>query len=91
MGIRLFTKIYGVLLDDANESVKGKDNYYIYHCEFYSKRKNGTWHFLTWSAPPYKEGYLKKVRGEWFVYSDGGNYRWKLSKACVDLLNIEGR
>ena len=72
----------------ANEGVKGTENYYIYHCEAYCKRENGTWYWIGWSLPPTEKGYFKTINGETYVYTENGKHRWKLSAACIDLLSV---
>ena len=83
-----FTQKQMEILQTANEGVKGTENYYIYHCEKSYKRENGTWHWIGWSLPPTEQGYFKTVKGEIYVYTENGKYRWKLSSACIDLLNV---
>lgn len=84
----LFTEEQMEALWTANEGVKGTENYYIYHCEAYCKRENGTWYWIGWSLPPTQIGYFKTVEDDTFVYSEDGQKRWKLSSACIDLLNV---
>ena len=84
----LFTEKQMEALWTANEGVKGTENYYIYHCEAYCKRKNGTWFFVGWAHTPAQTGYFKTVNGDIFVYSEDGQKRWKLSAACINLLNV---
>lgn len=84
----LFTEKQMEALCVANEGVKGTENYHIYHCEAYCKRENGTWFFVGWSHPPKQTGYFKTVKGDTFVYSEDWQKRWKLSAACIDLLNV---
>lgn len=83
-----FTQAQMEILQTANDGVKGTENYYIYHCEVYCKRENGTWHFVGWGLTPTQTGYFKTVKGDTFVYSEDGQKRWKLSSACIDLLNV---
>lgn len=84
----LFTEKQMEALQTANEGVKGTEIYHIYHCEAYCKRENGTWFFVGWGLPPTQTGYFKTVKGDTFVYSEDGQKRWKLSAACIDLLNV---
>ena len=59
----------------------------LYRCASYSKLENGNWYF-TGYIWPYKEGYLKNVRGTLYLYSDDGKERFELSDKCKEFLNI---
>jgi hypothetical protein len=83
-----FTQAQMEILQTANDGVKGTENYHIYYCEAYCRRKNGTWFFVGWGLPLTQTGYFKTVKGDTFVYSEDGQKRWKLSSACIDLLNV---
>ena len=74
-----------------HDETVGTPNFYkegmLYRCASYSKNDKGNW-FFTGYIWPYKEGYLKTIKGTVYLYSDDNTERFELSDKCKEFLNI---
>lgn len=59
----------------------------LYRCASYSKNDKGKW-FFTGYIWPYKEGYLKTIKGIVYLYSDDNTKRFELSSECKEFLGL---
>ena len=74
------------VLAKANELVKGTSDYAKYYIECEWKNDKGVWKFIghTNSIRP---GYVKKVRGQIYVYDEFNN-RYRLTAEVMKVLGI---
>lgn len=90
-----FTKEMLQTLTDANNSVKGTNEYYKYRMQNDYKR-NGNWQFITHTIP-HKTGIIKTFKGKTYIITEGqmlnmvkgaDAYRYHVNDAVKELLNI---
>ena len=72
-------------LKEANESVKGTNQYSKYCMETDCKNDNGKWFFVGWNIP-YTTGIIKTFKGNAYIVTP--NERYHVTDAVKELLGI---
>ena len=83
-------------LSEANESVKGTNDYYKYQMMVeYKRKENGKWSrwkFIGWSFPVCSDMKVKKVGRKVYLIiennSDGTITRYTLTESCNEILKV---
>lgn len=83
--MREFTAEMQSALSQANESVRGTDQYGKYAMETDSKDDNGKWFFVGWNIP-YTAGTIKTFKGNTYIVT--AKERYHVTDAVKELLGI---
>lgn len=73
-------------LEKANDSVRGTSDYGKYYSECEWKNDKGFWKYVGHGIC--HAGYLKKVRGEIFIYEEDSKHRYRLTPELLSFFGI---
>ena len=87
------TKNQCELLRNANDKLRGTNDYNRYHMECTVRSESGKWLFCSWSAPRSNHLTVKTVRGVTYLYENDEFfpdcvYRYAVNDAVKKLLNL---
>ena len=84
-----FTKEMLGKLMEANNSMKGTNNYTKYHMENEAKSENGRWFFIGHSIP-YQTGIIKSFKESTYIITESSSCkaRYRVTDEVKNLLGI---